>query len=63
MMPASDEGAISPKAGSPYRPKLRRRNMLQLTKVTLELRILSGYRCEEGASGPKDNASPSQDSA
>ena len=25
--------------------------MLQVTKVTLELRILSGYRCEEGASG------------
>ncbi len=27
--------------------------MLQVTKVTLELRILSGYRCEEGASGDR----------
>src|SRR6266571_5082185 len=46
---ASDECAIRPKTGLLHHRKWPEQSMLHVTKVTLELRFLRGYRCEEGA--------------
>src|SRR6266704_1554325 len=48
---ASDECTIRPKTGSFHHRKWPEQSMLHVTKVTLELRFLRGYRCEEGAQG------------
>src|SRR5438309_1589367 len=48
---SSDECAIRPKTGSLHHRKWPEQSMLHVTKVTLELRFLRGYRCEEGAQG------------
>src|SRR5207253_9757230 len=45
---ASDECTISRKTDSLYRRKLREQSMLHVKRLTLELGIPEGYRCEEG---------------
>src|SRR6266571_9294157 len=55
---ASDECAIRPKTDSLHHRKWPEQSMLHVTRVTLELRFLRGYRCEEGAQGSPSGDRP-----
>src|SRR5437870_1006389 len=56
---ASDECAIRPKTSSLHHRKWPEQSMLHVTKVTLELRFLRGYRLRgRCARGPPSDSSP-----